>query len=914
MVQLLASASHGNINYALRGNPATTAALYQLFAHRHHPQNPQNSEVDEAVQTNFIESLNDVQNLSDDNAFRALAELINAGVRSNAFLRNSGEPIAIKINPRLLSFAPAPLPHREIFIHGRHVQGVHLRGGPVARGGIRLSDRPADFRTEVLELMATQVVKNGMIIPTGAKGGFVVRGGDGSAFIQAQYRAFVRSLLSLTDNLSGTRVVPPKDMTIAAGDENDHYLVLAADKGTATFSDLANDEAASAGFWLDDAFASGGSNGYDHKVYGITARGAWVCVQHHFAQIGMDPNRDPISVVAIGDMGGDVFGNGMLQSKTQQLIGAFNHLHIFLDPNPDPAVSHRERQRLFDTRGGWDAYNSKLISPGGGVFPRAAKQIEIGQEAADALGISPGALSGEALVRALLQAPVDLLYNGGIGTYVRSSKERDDQVQDPANNQVRVSADTLRCKVIGEGGNLGLSQRARIEFAAMGGHINTDAIDNSGGVDMSDHEVNLKVLLAGGKNSPTRPQRNRLLASVGTEVAQQCLAGNLAQSRTLTLAAAECNTFPPRVRRLKDRLVSQGHIHPGFDPDMDEAGLSSLPLRPQLAVLTGHEKNRIKAALAAADFAQNTPFRDTLLRGYFPARVVHRHRNAITAHPLADEIINTATANRLVDGFGLFAASHLETLIGTGSAEVAQGLLAADYVLQAENLRLSIWRDSLEMEQAVTMQLALQSHLQHFAEELLRLAPVNDMSLDWLTEQRRHFTKFRHLIEGGEDRGADGEVCLIAPEALRAGLSEADCAWLCAMPHLARCGVALQAGIRLNMPLSRCLAANRATFKLLPLLTVEMQLRNPSWGTDLSHALRGEWLSRLTHMRSRAVNLLLRHRGRDLVSVGQRAWSAHRHWQNISEDTEYLSRPNADPMRVILLLTRMESLIDETDG
>ncbi|MBI5136125.1 MAG: NAD-glutamate dehydrogenase [Nitrospirae bacterium] len=910
LVQLIEGASHGQVTQTLLRHPAASAALFELFAARHGKPDEARRQ---AAAERFARALDTVRGLTDDQWFRALAELVGAGLRSNAFVRELAEPVAIKIDPRKLAFAPRPRPYREIFVHGRHVQGVHLRGGPVARGGLRLSDRPADFRTEVLELMATQIVKNGLIVPTGAKGGFVVRGGEGAAFVQGQYRAFARALLSVTDNRVGDAIVPPPGITVAPEDAADPYLVVAADKGTAAFSDLANDEARKAGFWLGDAFASGGSHGYDHKAFGITARGAWVCVRHHFAAMGVDPDQDPITVVGIGDMGGDVFGNGLLQSRSARLIGAFNHAHVFLDPDPSPDTAYRERRRLFREQGGWDAYDPARISPGGGVFERAAKAIPVSPQAAAALGVAAGEMSGEALIRALLTAPVDLLYNGGIGTYVRAASERDDQVRDPANNPVRVTAEALRCKVVCEGGNLGLTQRARIAFASAGGHINTDAIDNSGGVDMSDHEVNLKILLGRAPDGPAPAARNRLLAGLGDRVAELCLAGNRAQARTLSLAAAEAALYPPRAWRLRTLLVNAGRVDPATDPAMDEAGRATLALRPQLAVLTGHEKNRIKAALAREGFATATPFRDALLAGYFPQRVAARYPAAVRAHTLADEIVNTVAASSLVDRFGLFAASHLESLIGASTSQVAQGLMAADYVLRADRLRQAIWRDAHTRTEAVTMQLALQSHLQHFAEELLRLCPVGDLSRGWLRAQRSHFTRFRHLIQGDPVDVAGGDLCVIRAEAMAAGLAEADAAWLCAMPQLARSGVALQAGVLHGVPLTRCLAANRALFRLLPFLPLEMQLRYPSWGTDLTHALRGEWLHRLTHMRGRALARLLAAGGRDPLAAGRRLWNGHRHWQSITTAGDLLDRPDADPMHVILLLTRLESLIDEGD-
>ncbi len=909
--QLIPGASKGSITNTLNAHPQVAAALYRLFVAHHDPPSSAQETLAKKV---FFEQLNDVQNLSDDRWFRSLAALILAGTRTNAFVREPGAPIAIKVNPLDLSFAPVPRPYREIFVHGRHVEGVHLRGGPIARGGLRLSNRMTDFRTEVLELMETQLVKNSIIVPNGAKGGFIIRGGAGEAFTKTEYRAFIRALLSVTDNMDGDRSVPPKGIRVAEGDADDPYLVVAADKGTATFSDLANAEAEAAGFWLGDAFASGGSNGYDHKKYGITARGTWVCVRHHFAALRIDPNKDPITMAGIGDMGGDVFGNGLLQSRTVQLIGAFNHQHVFLDPNPDPETAYRERARLFAARGGWDQYDFGKISTGGGVFSRAAKQIPIGPEAAKALGIEPSPLSGEALIRAILTAPVDLLYNGGIGTYVKAGFERHENAQDPVNNPVRVNAEDLRCKVVGEGGNLGFTQEGRIEYARGGGRINTDAIDNSGGVAMSDREVNLKILLARVPNAPDLSARNRLLSSMGEEVSAQCLADNEAQSRTLTLAGQEAEIFPSRPYRLVERLVASGHIDPEAHPDFAADRVDTLLLRPQLAVLVGHEKNRIKAALDAAVFAGHSPLGKELLSSYFPKRIVTRFGDAIGHHPLAEKIAHTGAAGRLVDRFGLFAISHLEDLIATATpVAVAHGLFAADHLLGADKLRTAIWNEVPDQGAAVRMQVALQGHLQHFAEELLRLRPVSDFSGEWLKEQRSHFVRFAKMAEQISVEAPFNALCVGKSDAMAMGLSAKNAARLCAMPVLARCGVALDAGVRRKIPLSRCLAANQAVFKLLPFLALEQQLRTPEWGTDATRALRREWLHRIILMRSRAVDTVLSSRARDLFATGEKRWCQHSGWDGITELIPR-TRPGekADPMDVILLLTRLESLIDAT--
>jgi glutamate dehydrogenase len=928
LVQLVPDASPGVLTRTLTAYPQVAAAVYQLFASRHHPDL---SGREAAAREAFAQLLGSrVQNLSDDRWYRTFAELIGASLRTNAYTRAPGEPIAVKIKPADLSFCPHPVPYREIFVHGTHMEGVHLRGGPIARGGLRLSDRPADFRTEVLELMATQVVKNGVIVPTGAKGGFVLKAVGGAAFAQEQYRAFVRSLLSVTDNLVHGKSVAPTGVQVRPGDEGDPYLVVAADKGTATFSDLANDESAKAdfwpvpqgeaqaGFWLGDAFASGGSNGYDHKAYGITARGAWVSVRHHFAGLGVDPERDPIAVVGIGDMGGDVFGNGMLLSRTLRLVGAFNHRHIFLDPDPDPKVAFAERRRLFGAALGWDQYKPEKISKGGGVFDRTAKRIPVGPDVARVLGIEPGDHSGEELIRALLCAPVDLLYNGGIGTYVRAPGEPDEEARDPANKAVRVTSDRLRCKVVGEGGNLGLTQRARIDFALRGGRIHTDAVDNSGGVDMSDHEVNLKILLASVPDAPTTGRRNRLLRELGDEVAGLCLADSRSQARALSVAAYRVQGYPALGGRLRDLLLADRRIDPA-DPGMAEGEEETLSTKPQLSVLLGHEKNRMKAALEHGGFASHSCFAPRLLADYFPPRIAERYRDHLAAHPLKDGIVDTMAASRIVARFGLFAFARLQALTGAGAADAAQALFAAEALLSADELRLGVW--DLEAEPAVHLQADLQDHLVHLAEELLRLCPVGSFCDEWVREQRGQLTRFRHLViregRGGRgSRGARGAFARRMAEARRIGLSEPHAAWAASLPELTRVAVPLHLAGKLDISLWRCLTANRAAYALLPLATAEAQLSAPGWGADDdTNALRVAWMRRLTRMRSQAVERLLAEGPRDPGAAGRRMWRRHPDWAPIRALAgELEGKTEAEPIKTVLLLTRLESLVDVPGG
>ncbi|MFB1030998.1 MAG: NAD-glutamate dehydrogenase, partial [Thauera sp.] len=530
----------------LAAYPQLARALLQLFRARFDPALAGDREAACAAQVAAIEAaLDQGANLDEDRILRQFHALIQATLRTNWFQRGAdGAPkayLSFKFLPAKIPNLPQPLPMFEIFVYSPRFEGVHLRGGKVARGGLRWSDRMEDFRTEILGLVKAQIVKNAVIVPVGSKGGFVVKcppaeGGREALLAEgvACYRNFLRGLLDLTDNLVQGAVAPPAD--VVRHDEDDPYLVVAADKGTASFSDYANQVSAEYGFWLGDAFASGGSVGYDHKKMGITARGAWEAVKRHFREMGKDIQQQPFSVAGIGDMSGDVFGNGMLLSKQIRLVAAFDHRHIFIDPDPDPARSWEERARMFALpRSSWDDYDRTLISQGGGVWPRSAKSIALSPEARAALDIQAGSLTPTELIRAILTAPVELVYNGGIGTYIKAASQTDAAVGDRANDAVRVNGGELRCKVFGEGGNLGATQLGRIEFALAGGRINTDAIDNSGGVDCSDHEVNIKILLGGviAEGELTLKQRNELLADMTDEVGILVLRDNYAQTQVL---------------------------------------------------------------------------------------------------------------------------------------------------------------------------------------------------------------------------------------------------------------------------------------------------------------------------------------------------------------------------------------------
>jgi len=919
LIQLLADAAKLPLSDMMLRHPKVTSCLQQLFAARHLLAMPTDFLHDSREA--FHQAMLNVESLSDDRWFRALAELVEASLRTNAFIRESGSPIAIKIDPQLLSFAVDPKPFREIFVHGVHLEGVHLRAGPIARGGLRFSDRPADFRTEVMELMSTQTVKNGQIVPTGSKGGFVVRDGAGPEFVLTQYRTFIRSLLALTDNFRGGKAIPCEGISIPEHDKNDPYFVVAADKGTARFSDDANEESKASGFWLDDAFASGGRHGYDHKAVGITARGAWVCAAHHFAKRGIDAWNESISCIGIGDMGGDVFGNGMLLNPQLELIAAFNHRHIFLDPNPHVSKALVERQRLFAAAGGWDQYNTKAISAGGGIFERSAKHITLSARVRKSLGIEEDALSGEALIQAILSAPVDMLYNGGIGTYVKARDETHTEASDPANNAVRIDANMLRCKVVCEGGNLGFTQRARIEYAVGGGIINTDAMDNSAGVDMSDHEVNLKVLFSSMTDKKLREnQRNQLLEGLTEAVTEQCLYDNLLQSRALTLAEQDAVEHPPRLQRLRNMLSGQGLLDPAVAPDIQDNDL--LALRPQLSILLGQEKNRIHACLSAESFDKKSAFSQTLLQQYFPPSLQKKYQSAYANHPLAGEIIHTMTTNHVVNHLGLAAVHHLETLLDSNVSDIAEALFIAEALLDAEGLRQAIWDEGDDPEVITCLQRALQQYLIHFAETLLRLCTVEKLDSTWISNQRKGLRRFRHRItKHGMENLIDHNHVTFLKTIGQSGLSEEHALHLASMPLLAQSACAVHLASTMEQPLSRCLQASRACLQLLPIIEIEAPLRSADWGDEDAHSLRREWLHRLTLLQNRAISQLLAQPGKKFERMGKQLWQQHRHWPEMESfrNAKADRRQAVDPktaesrrMGLLLAMTRLESIIDNS--
>lgn len=672
------------ISDALVNQGVVAEALTTLFHSRFDPVGGD----DELAAATVLAALDDVASLNEDRVLRRLLDLMLATLRTNYYQGDAetGPPtLAFKLDGHAVPDLPKPAPFAEIFVCSPRLEGVHLRGGPVARGGLRWSDRLEDYRTEVLGLVKAQIVKNAVIVPTGAKGGFVPKrdSDDPRAEGLACYRAFISALLDVTDNLDGSSVLPPD--LVRRHDGDDPYLVVAADKGTATFSDEANAIAQARNFWLGDAFASGGSNGYDHKKMGITARGAWVSVQRHFAERGVDVQVDPISVVGIGDMGGDVFGNGMLCSEAIELVAAFNHLHIILDPNPDAEATWAERKRLFELpRSTWADFNTSLLSSGGGVYERSAKSITVSAEAVERFDLPTDTLSPDQLINALLKAPIDLIWNGGIGTYVRATKESDDDVGDRANDSLRVTAAELRAKAFGEGGNLGMTQAARVEFGLAGGSVNSDFVDNAAGVDCSDHEVNIKIALGSAiaRGALTGEERNDFLASMTDEVAELVLANNADQVRTLSLAERHCSDHLAEYQRLTARLERDSGLSreleglPSDEESTERASRGAALTRPELAVLQAYCKTLIKDALSAADLTDDPTARE-LLRKPFPTPLRQRLDADIGAHRLAGSIIATQAANDLIATAGISFVNHMSEFVGGSVLDIVRAYWAA---------------------------------------------------------------------------------------------------------------------------------------------------------------------------------------------------------------------------------------------
>ncbi|WP_119679996.1 NAD-glutamate dehydrogenase [Indioceanicola profundi] len=778
------------IEDTLAAHPGVARLLLNLFLTSHDPAlraQLGGGEVDSRRMGLIIEiehALDKVTNSDEDRILRRMLNLIRATLRTNYFQKDAEERpkpyLSFKLDSRSIDELPLPRPFVEIWVYSPRVEAVHLRGGKVARGGIRWSDRKEDFRTEILGLIKAQMVKNAVIVPVGSKGGFVVKNpppaSAGRDALMAEviecYKTLMRGMLDITDNLKAGEVIPPKDVVRLDGD--DPYLVVAADKGTATFSDIANGVSRDYGFWLDDAFASGGSAGYDHKKMGITARGAWEAVKRHFREMGHDTQTEAFTVVGVGDMSGDVFGNGMLLSKHIRLLAAFDHRHIFLDPNPDPETSWAERQRLFDLpRSSWADYDASLISPGGGVFDRKAKSIQISPQIKALLGLASDRPTPTDLMRAILRAPADLLWLGGIGTYVKSSDEVNAEVGDKANDAIRVDADELRVKVVGEGANLGFTQRGRIEAAMGGVRLNTDAIDNSAGVDTSDHEVNIKILLRDvmDQGGMSLAQRDTLLSEMTDEVARLVLAHNYKQTQALTVAQATATESLEDQARFMRSMEKAGKLSRAIEflPDDEEVAARAQQgrglTRPELAVLLAYAKIDLFEKTLAGELPDDPKLADDLRR-YFPVPLQERFPDAISRHQLRREIICTVATNAMVNRVGPTFVWEMVEQTGRSEGDVARA-----YIVVREAFGLLRTWDGIEALDNV-VPAAVQTGMVLATNRLMRRA------IPWLLVNGRHPLDIQaevdRLLPTVEALAAslDGILSEAAREALKAQAAE----------------------------------------------------------------------------------------------------------------------------------------------
>ncbi|MFE6283076.1 NAD-glutamate dehydrogenase [Streptomyces sp. NPDC057877] len=763
----------------LRNNVHTTRLLVSLFEARMSPDRQRaGHEIVDALLEELDAALDQVASLDEDRILRSFLTVIKATLRTNFFQEASGgkphDYVSMKFDPQAIPDLPAPRPAFEIWVYSPRVEGVHLRFGKVARGGLRWSDRREDFRTEILGLVKAQMVKNTVIVPVGAKGGFVAKhlpdpGVDRDAWLAegvAAYRTFISALLDITDNMVAGQVVPPPD--VVRHDEDDTYLVVAADKGTATFSDIANEVAQAYNFWLGDAFASGGSAGYDHKGMGITARGAWESVKRHFRELDVDTQSEDFTVVGIGDMSGDVFGNGMLLSEHIRLVAAFDHRHIFIDPTPDAATSYAERRRVFELqRSSWADYNTDLISAGGGVFPRSAKAIPVNAHIREALGIEHGVtkLTPADLMRAILKAPVDLLWNGGIGTYVKASTESHADVGDKANDAIRVDGADLRVKVVGEGGNLGLTQLGRIEFAQSGGKVNTDAIDNSAGVDTSDHEVNIKILLNGlvTDGDMTVKQRNKLLAEMTDEVGALVLRNNYAQNTAIANALAQSKDMLHAQQRFLRHLVREGHLDRALEflptdrQIRERLGTGQGLTGPETAVLLAYTKITVAEELLHTSLPDD-PYLRGLLHAYFPTALREQFAERIDSHPLRREITTTVLVNDTVNTGGTTYLHRLREETGASLEEIVRAQTAARTIFRSA----AVWDEveALDTRVDADVQTRIRLHSRRLVERGTR----------WLLNNRPQPLELAETVEFFADRVA--QVWAQLPKLLRGADAE----------------------------------------------------------------------------------------------------------------------------------------------
>ncbi|MYR55228.1 NAD-glutamate dehydrogenase [Streptomyces sp. SID625] len=745
----------------LRNNVHTTRLLVSLFEARMAPERQRaGHELVDALLEELDAALDQVASLDEDRILRSFLTVIKATLRTNFFQESAaGRPhdyVSMKFDPQAIPDLPAPRPAYEIWVYSPRVEGVHLRFGKVARGGLRWSDRREDFRTEILGLVKAQMVKNTVIVPVGAKGGFVAKqlpdpSVDRDAWLAegiASYRTFISALLDITDNMVAGEVVPPRDVVRHDGD--DTYLVVAADKGTATFSDIANEVAESYDFWLGDAFASGGSAGYDHKGMGITARGAWESVKRHFRELDVDTQSQDFTVVGIGDMSGDVFGNGMLLSEHIRLVAAFDHRHIFIDPNPDAATGYAERRRLFDLpRSSWADYDTALVSAGGGIFPRTLKSIPVNAHIREALGIEDGVtkMTPADLMRAILKAPVDLLWNGGIGTYVKASTESNADVGDKANDAIRVDGRDLRVRVVGEGGNLGCTQLGRIEFAQTGGRVNTDAIDNSAGVDTSDHEVNIKVLLNGlvTDGDMTVKQRNKLLAEMTDEVGALVLRNNYAQNTAIANALAQSKDMVHAQQRFMKHLVREGHLDRALeflptDRQIRERLTAGHGLTgPETAVLLAYTKITVAEELLHTSLPDD-PYLRGLLHTYFPTQLRERFGEQIDHHPLNREITTTVLVNDTVNTGGTTYLHRLREETGASLEEIVRAQTVARTIFRSAPVWDAV--EALDNEVEAEVQTRIRLHSRRLVERGTR----------WLLNNRPQPLQLGETVEFFADR------------------------------------------------------------------------------------------------------------------------------------------------------------------
>ena len=685
--------SQSALENTLAAHPDATRLIVQLFETGFDPSAKDRTARSDDIVARFNRMLDEVSNLDEDRILRRFVNLVQATLRTNFYQPAEDGSIksyiAFKLDSQRIEGLPLPRPMVEVFVYSARMEGVHLRGGKVARGGIRWSDRREDFRTEILGLMKAQMVKNAVIVPVGSKGGFVLKRppppAAGREALQAEgieaYKTLMRGLLDVTDNLHGDAIVHPP--SVIRRDDDDPYLVVAADKGTATFSDIANGISQDYGFWLHDAFASGGSAGYDHKKMGITARGAWESVKRHFRELGLNTQAHPFTVIGVGDMSGDVFGNGMLLSNQIKLRAAFNHLHIFVDPTPDHAKSFAERKRLFELgRGSWDQYDAKLISKGGGVFDRKAKSVALTAEMRDVFEIDQDHMTPNELLHALLQAPIDLLWFGGIGTYIKATGESHGEVGDKANDPLRINGNQVRARVIGEGANLGATQLGRIEAAHAGVKLNTDFIDNSAGVDCSDHEVNIKILLGRvvANGDMTAKQRNQLLESMTDEVASLVLRDNYLQTQALTMVTAEAPELLDQHARLMRALEKQGRLNreiellPSDDVLTERLGRRQGLTRPELAVLLSYAKISVYDDIIESSLPDDDGLVQDLV-AYFPEPLRETYRPVIETHRLRRELIATSITNSIVNRTGPTFVSEMSDGTGMGSADIARAYL-----------------------------------------------------------------------------------------------------------------------------------------------------------------------------------------------------------------------------------------------